>query len=87
MLSPTVQSHGLYIPVKLAELGNVDILSISGTNDNASVTANEYLKKFAQAEYATYTSSSRSTGMLMIKNDRTLASIISAWVAQYLNIR
>lgn len=84
MLSPVVKAKGLYIPVKLANLDNIDILSISGTNDTTGHNAETYLKKFAQATFATYTSTARSNGMLMIKNDETLVKVIVSWLKQYL---
>lgn len=84
LLSPVVQAKGLYVPVKLANLDKIDIFSISGTNDNSGHNAQEYLKKFSQATFATYTSESRSTGMLMLKNDNTLARIITSWIKEYL---
>lgn len=84
MLSPVISTKGLYIPVKLAELDNIDILSISGNEDYLSINAQDYLKKFAQATFSVYSSESRSTGMLMLKNDGSLSAIISEWVAQYL---
>lgn len=84
MLSPIVQTKGLFIPVKFAELDNIDILSIIGTSDIEGVKTNNYLKKFAQSTYAQYISSSKSTGMLMIKNDESLANIIVEWIKQYL---
>lgn len=84
LLSPVVKTKGLYVPVKLANLDNIDIFSISGTNDNSGHNAQEYLKKFSQTTFATYTSESRSTGMLMLKNDNTLARIITSWIKEYL---
>lgn len=84
LLSPVVQTKGLYVPVKLANLDKIDIFSISGTNDNSGHNAQEYLKKFSQTTFATYTSESRSTGMLMLKNDNTLARIITSWIKEYL---
>lgn len=84
LLSPVVKTKGLYVPVKLANLDNIDIFSISGTNDNSGHSAQEYLKKFSQATFATYISESRSTGMLMLKNDNTLARIITSWIKEYL---
>lgn len=84
LLSPVVKTKGLYVPVKLANLDNIDIFSISGTNDNSGHNAQEYLKKFSQATFATYTSESRSAGMLMLKNDNTLARIITSWIKEYL---
>ena len=84
LLSPVVETKGLYIPVSLAHLDNVDIFSISGTGDSSSVEAEDYLKKFAQAAFVTYTSEARSTGMLMLKNDSSLAKIIATWINQYL---
>lgn len=84
ILSPVVNTKGLYIPVKLANLDKVDILAISGTDDNSSTEAAEYLKKFAQSTFAVYTSESKSTGMIMLKNDTSLAKIIVSWIKEYL---
>ena len=84
MLSPVVETKGLYIPVKLANLDKVDIFSISGTNDNTGLKSQEYLKKFSQATFATYTSEARSNGMLMLKNDNALSRIITSWIKEYL---
>lgn len=85
MISPVVKAKGLYIPVSLAHLDGVDFLSISGTDDIMSKDAENYLMKFAQDEFVTFTSDSKSTGMLMLKNDPDLAKMLSEWVAEYLN--
>lgn len=84
MLSPTVDLKGLYIPVKLANLDKTDIFSISGNGDYSAQNVERYLRKFAQTTFATYTSSARSTGMIMLKNDETLSRIIISWIDQYL---
>ena len=84
MLSPVVSTKGLYIPVKLAELDNIDILTISGDGDTQGQNAQEYLKKFAQSQFAIYISESRSSGMIMLKKDKSLISFIKSWVDQYL---
>lgn len=84
LLSPVVETKGLYVPVKLANLDKIDVFSISGTNDNTGHNAQEYLKKFSQSTFATYTSESRSNGMLMLKNDNTLTRIITSWIKEYL---
>lgn len=85
MLSPLVKAKGIYVPIKLAELNNIDILSISGKKDVSSFRANAYLKKFAQSTYTEYISESKLTGMLMFKADETLSKVIVSWVSQYLN--
>ena len=85
LLSPVVETKGLYIPVHLAHLDNVDFFSISGTGDTSGAEAQDYLKKFAQAAFASYTSEARSTGMLMLKNDTSLSNIITTWISEYLN--
>lgn len=85
MISPIVKTKGLYIPVHLAHLDNVDVLAISGTDDSESKEAARYLSKFAQAEFAGFTSDSKSTGMLMLKNDQGLSRMISEWIFEYLN--
>lgn len=84
MLSPVVKTKGLFIPVKLANLNDIDIFSIIGTDDVASYKDSEYLKRFAQAEYASYTSEAKSIGMIMLKNDSSLVKIINSWLKQYL---
>ncbi len=84
LLSPVVKTRGLYIPVKLANLNDIDIFSISGTNDISGQNTEKYLKKFAQSTFATYTSEARSTGMLLFKNDNTLARIVTSWIKEYL---
>ena len=85
MISPVVKAKGLYIPVSMAHLDRVDYLSISGTDDIMSKDAESYLCKFAQNEFISYTSESKSTGMLMIKNDPDLAKLITEWIFEYLN--
>ena len=84
LLSPVIETKGLYIPIHLAHLDNIDIFSISGTGDSTGAETQDYLKKFAQATFATYTSEARSTGMLMLKNDTSLAKIITTWISEYL---
>lgn len=84
LLSPVVKTKGLYVPVTLANLNKIDVFSISGTNDVSGQNAQNYLKKFSQATFATYTSDARSTGMMMLKNDSSLARIITSWLGEYL---
>ena len=83
-ISPVVTAKGLFVPVDLAELENIDILSISGTDDYKGQETEEYLKKFAQSTFTEYTSESKATGMLLLKNDPSLTKIIVEWINQYL---
>lgn len=85
MISPIVKAKGLYIPVSMAHLDGVDFLSVSGTGDIMSKDAETYLMKFAQNEFITYTSDSKSTGMLMLKNDPSLSKMFAEWIFEYLN--
>ena len=85
MISPTVNSRGLYIPVSLAHLDKTDFLSISGTGDATSEEAEKYLSRFAQSEFMSFTSESKTTGMLMLKNDPGLSLMITEWIFEYLN--
>ncbi len=84
MLSPVINAKGLYIPVHFAELEGIDVLSISGTNDISGQTTQGYLSKFAQATFTEYISESTSTGMLLLKNDKSLIKVITEWIGQYL---
>ena len=85
MISPVIKAKGLYIPVNMAHLDGVDFLSISGTDDIMSKDAENYLVKFAQNEFLTFTSDSKTTGMLMLKNDPDLNIMIAEWISEYLN--
>lgn len=85
MISPVVEAKGLYIPVSIAHLEGSDFLAISGTDDTDSKAAAEYLSKFAQNQFITFTSESKTTGMLMLKNDPGLVNFITEWVSEYLN--
>lgn len=84
MISPIVQTKGLYIPVSLAHLETTDFLAISGTEDTESVESAKYLSKFAQNEFASFTSNSKTTGMLMLKNDEGLSKMLAEWISEYL---
>lgn len=85
LLSPVVKAKGIYVPVRLAELNNIDILDIAGKNDSGAVSTYNYLKKFAQSTFILYTSESKVNGMLMLKNDPPLTNIIINWVSQYIS--
>ena len=85
LISPVVQTKGLYVPVSLAGLDNVDFLVITGTDDTTSQNAENYLRKFAQGEFASYKSDSKTSGMLMLKNDNKLNTIITEWICGYFN--
>ncbi len=84
MLSPVVNAKGLYTPVAVAELNNIDILSISGTTDYEGENSQEYLKKFAQSTFMTYISESKSNGTLILKNDKSVTPLIVKWFESYL---
>lgn len=84
MISPAIKTRGLYIPINIAHLDTTDFLSISGTDDNASQEAEKYLSKFAQNEFMSFTSDSKTTGMLMLKNDPGLSKMIAEWIFEYL---
>lgn len=85
ILSPVTETKGLYIPVSIAHLDNVDILAISGTDDVIAKEASDYLSKFAQAHFVEYTSDSKTSGMLMLKNDESLSRVITEWISGYFN--
>ena len=84
MLSPIVRTMGLYIPVSVAQLDNVDFLSLTGSNDYVSQEAEKYIRKFSQAGFTSYVSKSQTSGMLLLKQDKELSEVIAEWVSQYL---
>lgn len=85
MLSPVVKTKGLYIPVSVAQLDNVDFLSITGTGDFASQEDEKYLKRFAQKEFLNYVSPAKTSGMLLLKNDPEVTRLITKWLSEYLD--
>lgn len=85
MISPVVKSKGLEIPINVAQLENVDFLSITGTDDNISQEAEKYLKRFAQNEFMSYTADSKTSGMLILKNAPEVSKMIAEWIGEYLN--
>jgi pimeloyl-ACP methyl ester carboxylesterase len=84
LLSPVVQTRGLYIPVSIAQLSDVDFLSISSAEDSSATEAEKYLKRFAQNEFITIASPAGASGMVLLKNDPEVIPIITEWVGQYL---
>lgn len=84
MLSPVIETKGLYIPVKIANYDSTDFLSISSVGDKNSQEAEEYLKKFIQTNFITYTSSAKSSGMLMLKSDENINLLLKKWLESYL---
>lgn len=84
LLSPVINAKGLFTPVKLAELNNIDILSIVGSTDKTGKNTNSYLEKFAQSTYTEYVSTSNSNGMILLKNDENVIPLISSWIEEYL---
>ena len=85
MISPVTKTKSLYIPVNIAHLDNVDFLSISGSDDTDSQEAGAYLSKFAQSQFIDFVSESKTTGMMMLKNDPGLSKLIAEWISEYLN--
>ena len=84
LLSPVVKSKNLYTPVAIAELDTVDFLAISSESDALSQTSTKYLKKFAQKEFAIYNTTTNSSGMLLLKNNPEISSVITEWIKEYL---
>lgn len=82
MLSPVVKTKDLYIPIAVAQLDNVDFLSITGIDEGEAQEAEAYLKRFAQKSFATYVSPARTSGMLLLKNDPELSRVIAAWLSE-----
>ena len=85
MIAPVVNSKGLYIPISMAQLDKVDFLIIKGNEDHASTQSADYLKRFAQSGFLEYTSESKTTGMVLLKNDEGMTSFITKYLVEYLH--
>lgn len=85
LISPVTKTKGIYVPIHVANLDNTDFLSIVGTNDTTAIEASAYIKKFAQNKFAQYISESNASGMVLLKNDPQITTIICDWISEYFN--
>lgn len=85
MISPAIKFKGLYIPIALAELGNVPMYAAYSEKDRHSKTQVFYLKKFAQGNFDIHPYPYGGIGMLMLKVNHNMDVDIVNWVVSQFN--
>ena len=84
LISPTVSFKGLYIPITMAEMGDIPILSMVSTQDTYCIQQQKELSKFAQGGFYAKNYPNGGTGMLMLKVNPTMSQDITRWIIRYL---
>ena len=84
LISPTTSFKGLYIPIAMAQIGQVPILTMVSQQDVYSLQEQQSLSKFAQGGYYARNYPQGGMGMLMIQSNQTMTVDITKWLLKYL---
>ncbi len=84
LISPTNSFKGLYIPVAMAEMGPIPVLSAVSVKDKYSVAQQKDLAKFSQGGFYALNYPQGSMGMMLLKTNPSMASDITKWIKRYL---
>lgn len=84
LISPTTSFKGLYIPIAMADMGYIPILSMVSTQDEYCVQQQKELSKFAQGGFYSKNYPHGGTGMLMLKINPSMSQDITRWIVKYL---
>lgn len=84
LISPTTTFKGLYVPIAMAEMGNIPILSIVSKKDVYCMNEQQKLSKFAQGGFYAQNYPNGGMGMMMLKLNPSMAQDITKWVMRYL---
>lgn len=84
LISPTTTFKGLYIPIALAQIGQIPILSMVSQKDIFSLQEQKSLSKFAQGGFYARNYPLGGMGMLMIQSNPTMTVDITKWLLKYL---
>lgn len=85
LISPTTSFKGLYVPIALAQIGQIPILTMVSEKDNFSLQEQKDLSKFAQGGYYARNYPQGGMGMLMIKSNPMMTVDITKWLLKYLH--
>ncbi len=83
LISPSTSFKGLYIPIALAQIGQIPILTMVSQKDNFSMQEQKSLSKFAQGGYYARNYPLGGMGMLMIKSNPMMTVDITKWLLKY----
>lgn len=84
LISVSTSFKGLYLPITLAEIGKVPILSIASQQDRYSIAEQKNLAKFAQGGYYAQNYPTGGMGMMMLTTNPTMSKDIVDWIKRFL---
>lgn len=84
LISPTTSFKGLYIPIAMAEMGNIPILSMVSKKDRYCLKEQINLSKFAQGGFYAKNYPNGGMGMIMLKVNPSMSEDITKWIIKYL---
>jgi len=84
LISPTKTFKGLYIPIAMAEMGGIPILSMASKQDGYSIQQEVELAKFSQGGFYAKNYPQGGMGMMMMKVNPTMSQDITKWIIKYL---
>ena len=85
LISPTTSFKGLYIPIAIAQIGQVPILSMVSQKDVYGLQEQKSLSKFAQGGFYARNYPLGGMGMIMIQQNPTMTVDITKWLLKYLH--
>lgn len=85
LISPTTNFKGLYIPIAMAQMGQIPILSMVSTKDRFCVQEQQSLSKFAQGGFYAKNYPVGGMGMMMLKLNPSMSQDITRWLLKYLH--
>lgn len=83
LISGLTTFKGLYVPVTLAEIGKIPILSIASIQDGYSLQEQAKLSKFSQGAFYVKNYPFGGMGMLMLKSNPNMSREITNWLTKF----
>lgn len=84
LISATKSFKGLYIPIAMAEMGNIPILSMASKKDRYSMSEQQDIAKFSQGGFYAQDYPNGGMGMMMLKVNPSMSVDITKWLIKYL---
>lgn len=85
LISPSMEFKGLYVPISLANAGNIPILAMASAKDRKTLSEINDIEKYAQGSYTKRIYEHGGTGMLMLKLNPPMTVDIVNWVVDEIN--
>lgn len=85
LISATSNFKDLYIPVAMAQMGKIPILSMASTKDRFCMQEQQNLSKFAQGGFYAKNYPQGGMGMTLLKVNPSMSQDITRWLLKYLH--